>query len=191
MTKMSKLTFLLPSSLHVTQPSVLVPFDICEFYGKHHICPHLELGCTQWMHPREQFCKSPQKITNRMPFVCIPLSVGFGWGKYLFVSVFFPPQTWKVGMSPSDEDLRVDNESTHSDGPADCQESRLQGFGAGSQDSMDCSHSVSTGDNCRIWYISPLLGIASRSVVLPLGIMLIVTLRGVLEKKPTGWMQWN
>lgn len=33
MRKMSKLTFLLPNSLHMTQTSVLVPFDICEFMG--------------------------------------------------------------------------------------------------------------------------------------------------------------
>lgn len=46
---------------------------------------------------------------------------------------------------PSDGDLRVANGSTHSASPARLpRKQALQGLGTGSQDSMDCSHSVST-----------------------------------------------
>lgn len=67
-------------------------------------------------------------MTSWMPFVCIPISVGFGWEKYVFVSVVFLPNTWKVGMSPCNEDLRADNMNMHSDSPSGCRESDSAGI---------------------------------------------------------------
>lgn len=101
MRKMSKLTFLLPRSLHMTAISVSSVWHLW-IYGKPHLCPHLKLGCTQWIHPREQFCKSPQRMRpdDQPNAICVHSTFRGIWMRKVFARFcFLSSQTCKVGMS--------------------------------------------------------------------------------------------